>query len=420
MRSPERLSPPFPRRALLTLAGIWLGWAVALSAFQALVPGRLALDHPDTMLDWTGSPIGPRSDHGRPDPADPTLAGHVAWDSWSYLSIAVAGYDDPDVAALEPADGSAPISVNYGFMPVYPGLMGLLAAPLAGLGLAPVAAAAFAGVAISLASTLAAMVALFALARRQLDDDGAIRAATYLLVFPSGFFLAQVYAEALFIALALGSLALLDARRPGPAAVLAVLAALTRPVGVALVIPFAIAALLRLRRDRATGLRARPLDLATWAVAVLAPLVACAGWLLSPFGARFLVVQREHFGREMLGQGPALEAWSGLVTGWGGLAPDTRMYYALEAGAVVLAIVASAWAFRRAPGLALFGLATIAIPLASGPPQSLVRFALAVPAIFLLLARLGGRQAFDRAWMIASTLAMGVLALLFTLDFWVA
>lgn len=55
--------------------------------------------------------------------------------------------------------------------------------------------------------------------------------------FPSGFFLAQVYTEGLFVGLAFSSLALLRKERFGWAALLAVLATFTRAAGVLLVVP---------------------------------------------------------------------------------------------------------------------------------------------------------------------------------------
>jgi hypothetical protein len=39
---------------------------------------------------------------------------------------------------------------------------------------------------------------------------------------------------------------------------------------------------------------------------------------------------------------------------------------------------------------------------------------------FLCLIKLGNNRIFDRAWTIASLLLMGLLALLFSFDFWVA
>jgi hypothetical protein len=48
------------------------------------------------------------------------------------------------------------------------------------------------------------------------------------------------------------------------------------------------------------------------------------------------------------------------------------------------------------------------------------RYVLAVAAIFLMLAWSGRRVVFDRAWVMASTLLMGMLAMLFTFGFWVS
>jgi hypothetical protein len=49
----------------------------------------------------------------------------------------------------------------------------------------------------------------------------------------------------------------------------------------------------------------------------------------------------------------------------------------------------------------------------------MVRYVLVVPALFIFLARLGKRPAFDRAWILASALLLGLLATLFTFDLWV-
>ena len=45
---------------------------------------------------------------------------------------------------------------------------------------------------------------------------------------------------------------------------------------------------------------------------------------------------------------------------------------------------------------------------------------LAAPAIFITLARWGKNPVFDRAWTLASLLLMGLLAMLFAFNFWVA
>jgi hypothetical protein len=420
VQTPDDVQPHSRRASLVTIAGIWLAWALALLLFQALVPGRIALERPDNVLEWTGNETGLRSHRDKPNLLDPTLAGHVAWDSEFYISIAAAGYDDPAVRTINPEDDSAPISLNYAFMPLYPALIRVVAIPLGLLGLNPIATATLAGVGISLASALAAMVAMFALARRLLGDPGGVRAATYLVVFPTGFFLAQVYTEALFLALALGALALLADRRILLAAGLAVLAVWARPIGIALVIPIALAVVEPIWRDRASPGSRSPRELSIGAVAIAAPLVAYGIWAISPLGARFAVVEREFFGQELLAFGDSWDAWTSILGGLGETGTDTQIYYGLEISAIALAVVATAWVFRRAPGVALFGLAALVVPLTGGAQQSIIRYVLAVPAVFLLLARLGEHPAFDRGWLIASTLVMGFLAMLFTFDFWVA
>jgi len=418
-------SPRGTRAAVAVLVAIWLAWAGCLLVFQELVQERLRIERPDPVLGWTADETGVRRNENRPYLREPVLNSHVAFDSEYYLSIAVFGYDDPDVGEMQPRDGSSPIPLNYAFMPLYPLVMRVVAAPLTAVGLGPVAAATVAGVLVSLAAALAATLAMFSIARRRLGDAGGIRAGVFLLVFPTGFFLAQVYTEALFLALALGSLALLAQRRPLLAASAAILATWTRPIGVVLVLPIALALIDHLRAPSEPGSERGPerwqrRELVAWGIAVVLPVAAYLAWAFSPLGQAFSTVQREYFGQQPLAFGESLANWSAVLASWSEARPETRVYYSLEIGAVALAAIASLWAIRHWPAVALFSLAALLIPLTSGAPQSMVRYVLAVPAVFLLLARLGANPAFDRAWMVASTLLMGLLVTLFAFDFWVA
>lgn len=88
--------------------------------------------------------------------------------------------------------------------------------------------------------------------------------------------------------------------------------------------------------------------------------------------------------------------------------------------AVLLALVGIIAFPRKYPTLAVFIFCAWVIPVFSGSPQSLVRYMLVLPATFLFLGKLGNNRIFDRAWTIASLLLMGLLALLFSFDFWVA
>jgi Mannosyltransferase (PIG-V) len=409
-------------RPILVLVSIWLTWAVCLLAFQELVAARLEPERPDRVLGWTARHTTDDRFEAHPYLGGPTLNTHVSFDSEYYLSIALVGFDDDRVAGYEPAGGGPRVSANYAFGMLYPFTMRVVGSPMAWLGVDSLTAMTVAGVAISLAAALAAMVAIYRLARPQLGDDAGVRAGFYLLVFPTGFFLAQVYTEALFLALAFGSLSLMADRRPILAGLLAAAAVLTRPVGIALVLPLALglaqAVLERRRAGEPIETAWRPI--ASWAGATLAPLLTYLVWSMSDIGRGFATVQRELGARAAFNLEVAWAGWARALGGWADALPATKVYYALEVAAVVLAVVACLWALRRWPGPALFGLAAVVIAISSGPAQGMVRYTLAAPAIFLFLARLGEHPAFDRGWTIVSVLLLGLLVTLFSVDFWVA
>jgi hypothetical protein len=420
MTEPEGGPPSTPWRAIRLIVAIWAIWAVGLLAFQEIVVARLHPERPDAVLEWTAEETGLRRNAGRPYLAEPVFNTHIAFDSEYYLSIAVVGYDDPDVPQYVGPDGEM-VPLNYAFLPAYPVAMRIVAAPAAALGMEPVTAAAFAGIAVSLVAALAAILAIHHLARPHLGEDGGVRAATYVLIFPTGFFLAQVYSEALFLAAAFGCLAFLADRRPLPAGVLAIVAVLTRPVGLALVFAIAVAlALAIVRRRRGAAEQPSRAAWAAWAFALVGPVVAYVAWATSAMGEAFALVQREYFGRELLNLDGALEGWSRALGGFAEALPETRVYYGLEVAAVVGAVVACVLAIRRWPAASAFGLATLLVSLASGEPQGMVRYVLAVPPIFLGLSRLGASPAFDRGWSLISALLLALLTAIYSVDFWVA
>ena len=252
---------------------------------------------------------------GRPDRAEPTLNAHVAFDSEYYVSIAVVGYDDPEVPQYDGPDGDVPL--NYAFMPAYPLTMRVVAAPLGWLGMEPIPAAVVAGVAVSLVATLVAMLALYSLARRHLGEGGALRAAFYLLIFPSGFFLAQVYTEALFLALSFGALALVADRRPLLAGLVAIVAVLTRPVGIALVLPIGIGlveAILRWRRSDRAAVHRRG---ASWPAGASAARGAGGGLprvvVVDAWAGPSRPCSAEYFGRGLLNLEAAWDGWGDAI-----------------------------------------------------------------------------------------------------------
>ena len=413
-----RLTP-----ALRNLVLLWLAWAIVIIGFQAVVDWRLDPKLPDDVLMWTAQETTRTSQRNKPYLVERYLNHQVAWDSEFYLSIATVGYDDPAVQTViagqhlppnQRPDDPRTFSMNYAFFPVYPAAIRALALPLRLLDLSPIARSTLAGVIVSLLGTLGALLALYDLARAELGDEGGLRAAFYLLIFPSGFFLAQVYTEGLFIGLAFGSLALLKRKQWVWAALLAALATGTRAVGGLLILPLGLAWLAEYREQ---GGLTRPVIL--HGLLILAPLAAYGLWWLA-LGEPFGFVEHHHFGRGLFLFGQSIGAWKMAFERAAEL-PESAVYYALEIGATLLAVVACLALLRREPGLALFGLGSLFLVITSGwSAQGMVRYALAVPALFLFLARLGRNPAFDRAWTLTSVLLMGMETMLFTFNMWVA
>jgi len=417
------MPPTQTRTPIPTLVLIWIAWAAILLGYQTLVSERVEPVRPDYTRSWTADFTRENAEFGV-YLSEPFMERQVAYDSEYYLSIAVVGYDDFLNAPSVRTPRGQRISLNNAFFPFYPAVMGALSLPLRVLGLNPIATATLAGVIVSLVGSLVGMISLYTIARPHLDNSGGLRAAFYLLVFPTGFYLATVYTEGLFVGLAFASLALIQYKRLLGAGILAALATWTRSIGIALVIPLALAWLSlidwrALRRDPLSALRPYlPLIIRT--LAVVLPVIAYLLWR-AVFGANFDYVQDNFFGRRVLDIQFTLESWGRAFEGFlEGQNPSARVYFMIEAGAVILAFVACLFTLRRYPGIALFSAAALIIPVFSGDPQSLVRYILVIPSVYLFLARLGKSAAFDRAWTIASLVLFALLTFLFTYDFWVA
>lgn len=402
-----------------TLFLIWLVWALVMLAFQGIVNARFQPNRPDRALEWTSNETAHNSQSAKDFLNEPFMNHQVAWDSEFYVGIAVGGYDDPRITAGKVRDGTE-IPLSYAFFPLYPAAIAVVAAPLRLLGLNPIAAASLGGVIVSLLGTLAAMIALYDLTREELGEEGGIRAAFYLLIFPSGFFLAQVYTEGLFLGLALGCLALIQRKHLLWAAVLAALATLTKGIGLALILPLLWHWLTSinwraLRQDFSfSSLQLRPL-----AVIVL-PIVAYLVWHFT-LGEKAFLIERDYFGRGIFNW-PSVERGLDMMFASFRDGSNSQMtsYYAMEAASVVLMVVACLFTLRRYPGLTLYCVLAILLPVTGSAPQSIIRYVLAVPAVFILLARLGRNPVFDRGWTVFSLLLMGMQASLYTFDMWVA
>ena len=322
------------------------------------------------------------------------------WDSVPYLQIAEHGYG---------GEKGSPA-----FYPLYPWLVGGVGRVLGGHYIV-------AGVAVSLAATLVAFVLFHRLARRHLDADGANRALLYLALFPAALFLQAVYAESLFLALALGAFLAAERDRWPLAWLLVGLALLTRPTGIALVPPLAVIAW------RSSGRRAAAASF------VLAPLVFVAYPLVlhEQLGDARAFLHAERFWHRTVSVfGPLDGVWQALHAAWAGVlqltvGSQTHWYWTpvnpartatlnLELLAYLVVLVALgvvAWVKIGAP-YGVYVAASLAIPLSAPsdlyPLLSLPRFGLAMFPVFLALAAVTRREAIHTAVLSVSAVFLGV------------
>lgn len=406
---------------------LWLLWALVMSGYQVFIRARFAPERPDHALSWTSSETLPDSQEDKPYLTEPFLNDHVSWDSEYYISIAVAGYDDPQMRAIPPTfswsqpqvglKGDHPdwISMNYAFFPFYPLMMRVVAFPLHLFGMNEVAGAALAGVLVSMVGTLGALVALYDLGRGGMDEPGGLRAAFYLLIFPAGMFLAQVYTEGLFLGLSFGALALARRGRWIWAALLAMCATWTRAAGALLLLPMVWF------WWKQSGLTHAPRRLSGVKLATLllagSPLLAYLIWWLV-LGEPFHTVESRFFNRGLFMLGQSWEAWGQAWESMIGGNLQARAYFLVEFAAIAFGFTCCVLMLRRDPALALYSLAVILFSLTSGVAQGMHRYVMAAPVVFLLPARWGRSEAFDRIWTLGNVLLMGVLAITFSFDLW--
>jgi len=307
------------------------------------------------------------------------------WDSDWYLRIAESGYDWP--------------SSTPAFFPLYPVLVGGLGRVLGGHYL-------LAGLVVSLGAAAVAFALLHRLVRRRFQAADAFRSVLYLALFPTSLFLGAVYAESLFLALAIGTFVLAEARRPGWASVTAGLALLTRPYGVALLPALAVYAWRSERRRRELALLGVPVGLF-----LLFPL---ALELAIGHGLAFVDAQRV-WERSLAPLGPL----GGLVQALG----EGDVVGPLFAVALLgLALVA--WRRVGTP-YGVYAIAAVALPMALpserlGGLYSFPRLALAAFPCLIALALLGRDRRVHLAVVAVLAAGLAVNVVRWALWYWVA
>ena len=297
--------------------------------------------------------------------------------------------------------------------------MRIVALPLKLLKLNPIAEASLAGVVVAALGTLFGLIALWDITRSYFDEESSNRAVFYALIFPTSFFFTMAYTEGLFIGLAFGSLALSKRGHWVWASILGLFAAWTRAHGAALAVPLIIFWLMQIKWKE--HLKSQ----LTWqwflrgALALL-PVVSYLIWRNSILGSGWAELQEFFFGRGLMSIDKTIGDFINILnyarTQGGGAA---QIYFAIEFGSIFLALIASLWLIPRDPAVAIFSLIVVFLSVFSGSAQSMARYMLIVPLLYIFLAQLGKNKTFDRAWTLFSILLLGMEAGLFAADMWV-
>jgi hypothetical protein len=382
------------RRGLRYCVAVFLGVRVGLSVL-ALVAVAL-LPHSSAIGEAAGIPA-PVDVPGWPAP--PLAPGWhnlvTAWERFDalwFLRIATGGYVD--------GDGSA------AFFPLYPMMIRIVSPVLGGHPLA-------AGLLVSNAAFLGALVVLYFLTTSEFEERIARRAVLYLAVFPTSFFFLAPYSESLFLLLVVVSLWAARRGKWPLAGVAGALAAATRNLGILLVLPLAVEGI---RQFRERGRRLAPRLLWTGAVGVGA-LAYLGFWQGLAGDALAPLHQQATWQRE--GAFPLATAVSGTREAfkWIGVYPGG--YHLLDWLLVVPAVAAAVWVTVRARlTFAVYTWASLLAPLslvfAPRPFMSLPRFLLAVFPLFWAAAAWAERRTgVHEAVVAASAAGLGVMTVLF-------
>jgi len=327
---------------------------------------------------------------------DPLTALGRAWDRWDaqhYLYLATHGYA---------ATGDARNLIA--FFPLYPALISAIAAT--GL------PARTAALLISNVAGVIAAILLYEVAREDLRENAAFRAAAFFVVFPTAYFLLVGYTEALFCALAFGAVLAARRQRWLFAGMLGGLAAAARLTGLAL-LPFLVLELLYARHALH----------AIWQ-AILAPVLIVLGFVtylatnLAVLGDAFafITVQRQHWSHSLsapwVGFADAVRGiswrvpWEKLTVGGGEAAGGIAAY----------ATTTLSW-LRLRPSDAAY--ATVLTVMMTFLPfwLSIPRYLLGMYPLFLLVGRITQRWIY-LAMVAASFIGLLVFGLAFGRGYW--
>ncbi|MEY2405470.1 MAG: hypothetical protein QOG39_386 [Acidimicrobiaceae bacterium] len=365
------VAPPDRRQSWRVPATLFVGIALLLA-----------------VVVWQSSTHLPRGDDGiRPRVvADSVLGGWLRYDAVWYVDIANHGY------FYAPGQQS-----SVAFFPSYP-LTVRAASHLTGD--TPLAA-----MLVTFLSGLGVALLFWRWCRDRLSPPARRVALALLLVYPYAWYLYGTgYADALYLAAALGAFVLLESGHPVLAGIAGAVATAARPVGIAVLVGLVVVAACR---RRARGERLRMVD-----AGVLLAGAGIGSWctyLWLRFGEPIAFIHAE--------EAPGWDQQAGLSTWfkesyWHVLMHGDRTFAARLTAQAILGFVflaAVPWVVRRFGwGYGTFTLVAVAVPmLGAGEFQGVGRYLLAAFPVFALI----GEALAKRPRLATGTLAVSALTL---------
>lgn len=398
----ERDLTPVPRRAVAVTVAVVVTLAVAYALVQVQFNTYVGYLTPD--------PNGPYQ-RVAPNFAGDVISGLNQFDGPEYADISRTGYEQRQLV----------------WFPLYPMLMKLGGTETNGPELV--------GVLISVAAGAAAAVGLLRWSAIQaLDRRARVLTLAVALLYPYAWYLyGAVYADALFVALAIGAFVLVERDRLLLAGALTALATATRPAGFAVAIGLTAVALQRsgvlIRADRpgtpewmrAIGLPLQ-LDPSRWRARLLAPSIGWAGlmgymtyqWLAFGSPLRFISEQANYHepGTASMLKLQFFDAWS--QGGFDGRHLATTTFQFVLLCAVVVSVPLVARRFGWGYGLYTFLVAllpAVSVSTFMGVGRYLLP---AFPCAALAGEWLARRPVARTVWLASSAAALGVMAIGFS------
>ncbi len=290
------------------------------------------------------------------------------WDAGHYLRIATVGYRPRGLPNDDP--------LFIVFFPGYPAVVKVVSFAVRNLVVS--------GLLVSAIASVGAGWLLYKLVRLDADHDEAWRAVILLFTFPTAFFLAAPYSEAMFLFAVLATIYAARTNRWARAGLAGVIATATRVAGIAVLPALAYAAM---TSGGTLNARVRRLILVAVSVSGLAAYLVI-NQVVHHDAFWFLHVQRSHWYQQPVPPWqPVVDAVRELIDGQRD--PAYTVIFASRlaafAFAVPVLVVATRW-LRRVD--AIYGWAALLVVASTSWLISLPRYLLPIYPIFLVEAKL--------------------------------